>query len=83
MAEVADRLVEPDQALLHEILAVAAGQEVRARLQPDEAGVAADEVIHRLLVAVASPDDELQILELTLRLLLSADFGGWTGGGHM
>ena len=82
-AEVAHRLVEADQPLLDEILAVAAGEEVRARLQPDEAGVAADEVIHRRVVAVARLDDELQILELALRLLLSAGCWGWTGGGHM
>ncbi len=42
-AEVADRLVEADQAFLDEVLAVAAGQEVRRRLQPDEAVVAAHE----------------------------------------
>src|SRR3990172_11571887 len=37
-AEVAHRLVEADQALLDEVVRLAAGDEVRARLQPDEAG---------------------------------------------
>jgi hypothetical protein len=82
VTEVADGLVEPDQAFLDEILSVTAGEEVRARLQPDEAGVPPDEVIQRGAVAVARLDDELEILELTLRLLLSAGARGWTGGGH-
>ena len=82
-AEVANRLVKPDQAFLDEVFPVAAGQEVRARLQPNEAGVPADEVVHRAVVAVPCPDDELQILELALRLLLLAGTRGWTGEGHM
>jgi hypothetical protein len=81
--EVAHRLVEADQPLLDEVLTVPAGEEVRARLQPDEAGVAADELIHRRLVAVPRPDDELEILELAFRLLLSAGCWGWTGGCHV
>src|SRR4249919_3032104 len=81
VAEVADGLVEPDQPFLDEILPVTAGEEVRARLQPDEPGVPPDEVIHRGGVPVARLDDELEILELTLRLLLSAGARGWTGGG--
>ena len=48
---------------------VAAGEEVRARLQADEAGVAPDQGVHRRAVAVARLDDELQILELALSLL--------------
>src|SRR5262245_21601783 len=82
VAEVADCLVEADQPFLDEVLAVTAGEEVRARFQPDEAGVAADELIHRAVVTVARLDDELKILELSLRLLLSAGDRGWTGGGH-
>src|SRR4029077_3494933 len=40
--EVADRLVEADEPLLDEVLGVAAGEEVRARLEADETRVAAD-----------------------------------------
>src|ERR671935_336869 len=40
VTEVADGLVEADQPFLDQILRVAARQEVRARLQADEAGVA-------------------------------------------
>ncbi len=38
-AEVPDGLVEADHALLHEVVPVAAGEEVRARLQANEPGV--------------------------------------------
>ena len=76
VAEIAHRLVEADQPFLDQVVGVAAGEEVRARLQPDEAGVAPDEVVHRAVVAVPRPDDELQILELTLRLLLLAGTAG-------
>jgi hypothetical protein len=83
VAKVPHRLIEADQPFLDEVFAVAACEEVRARLQPDEAGVAADEVIHRRVVAVPRLDDELEILELALRLRLAAGCWGWTGGGHV
>ena len=67
-AEVADRLVEADQPLLDQVLGVAAGEEVRARLEPDEARVAADQLVEGRRRRCA-PDDELQILELSLSLL--------------
>ena len=41
--EVPHRLAQADQALLDEVLAVAAGKEVRARLHADEAGVPLDQ----------------------------------------
>src|SRR3990172_11914945 len=69
-AEVAHRLVEADQALLDEVVRLAAGDEVRARLQPDEAGVAAHERVERGAVAVPRPDDEAQVVGLSLDLLL-------------
>jgi len=59
-----------------------AGQEVRARLEPHERGVTADQGVQRAAVAVARLEHQLEILELALRLLLSAESGGWTGGGH-
>src|SRR4051794_3335928 len=68
-AEVAHRLVEADEALLDQVLRVAAGEEVRARLQAHEAGVAADERVHRDAVAVPGSQDELQILKLALSFL--------------
>src|SRR5919198_4397546 len=40
-AEITNRLVEPDQPLLDQVFGVAAGEEVRARLEADEARVAA------------------------------------------
>src|SRR6266540_2243838 len=61
-AEVADRLVEADQSLLDQVLGVAAGEEVRARLEPHESRVAADQEVERRAVAVARLQDELQIL---------------------
>src|SRR5439155_8209853 len=51
-AEIPNRLVEPDQALLNEVLGIASGQEVGARLQPDEARVAPDQDVERSAVAV-------------------------------
>src|SRR5438105_4359103 len=66
--EVANRLAKADQALLHEILAVAAGQEVRARLHANEARVPPDQRIARKLIAVARLEDKLQILKLSLSL---------------
>ena len=67
--EVAHRLVEADEPLLDQVLRVAAGEEVGARLQPDERGVAADQLVHRHRAAVARLQDELQILKLSLSLL--------------
>jgi hypothetical protein len=66
VAEVPDRLVEADQPFLNQVLWVAPREEVRARLQPDEAGVSADERVERALVAVPRPHDQLKIRELTL-----------------
>jgi hypothetical protein len=39
--EIPDGLVEADQSLLDEVLRVAAGEKIRARLQPNKRGVAA------------------------------------------
>src|SRR5436305_5305897 len=67
--KVAHRLVEADEALLDQVLRVAAGEEVRARLQPDEGRVPADQLVHGDARAVPRLQDELQILELSLNLL--------------
>jgi hypothetical protein len=68
-AEVANRLVEADQPLLDEVLRVTAGEEVRARLQADEAVVAAHQGIERGGAAVPRLHHQLQILKLSLSLL--------------
>ena len=68
-AEVAHGLVEADQPFLDEIVAVASGEEVRARLQPHEGRVAADQRIERRAVAVPRLENELEILKLSLSLL--------------
>src|SRR5581483_10036406 len=81
-AKVAHGLVEPDQALLDQIVAVAADEEVRARLQPHERRVALDQRVERSLVAVASLEDELEILELSLSLLRALR-GGCVTDGHL
>src|SRR6266511_6316521 len=69
--EVPHRLVEPDQALLDEVLGVTARQEVRTRLEADETGVAADQNVERPAVAVPGAQHELEIFELPLGLLRS------------
>src|SRR6185436_15323909 len=50
-AVVPHGLVEADQPLLDEVFGVAPGEEVRARLQADEAGVAPHQLVERALVA--------------------------------
>src|SRR5207253_7918250 len=74
-AEVAHRLVEPDQALLDQVVAIAAGEEVRARLEPDEGRIAADQCIQRDAVAVAGLEHELKSLKSSLRLLRRRGWG--------
>src|SRR4051794_10431233 len=68
-AVVADRLVEADEALLDQVVAVAAGQEVRRRLEAHEAVVAAHETLVRRRVALLGERDEVPVfyLDLTLR----------------
>src|SRR5207244_10544754 len=69
--EVPHRLVEADQALLEEILGVPAGEEVGARLQPDEARVAPDQNVECGAVPVPRAQHELEVFELPLSLLRS------------
>ena len=54
---------------LDQVLGVAAGEEIRARLQPDERGVAADQRVERDRVAVSGLEHELQILKFSLSFL--------------
>src|SRR5262249_36876213 len=67
--EVPHRLVQTDEAFLDQVLRVAAGEEVRARLHPDERRVAANQLVERGARAVARLEDELEILKLSLSLL--------------
>src|SRR5205807_5429716 len=62
---VPNRLVEPDQALLDEVVRVAAGEEVGARLQPHEPLVAADDRVHRPLVALSRSGDQGHLPRVT------------------
>src|SRR5262249_34985735 len=73
------RLVEADHPLLDEVVAVPTGEEVRTRLEADEAGVAAHEVVEGLLAPVPRLEDELEILELSLDLLGRLR---WSGGAN-
>ena len=74
-AVVADRLVEADQPLLLEVLAVAAGQEVARGLEADEAVVAADQGVERPSVAVPRPQDECEIVRFALRTARDVGMG--------
>ena len=65
-AVVAHGLVQADEALLDQILGLAASEEVRARLQPDESGVAPDQFVLRPQVAVSRKKGKASILNLTL-----------------
>src|SRR5581483_4084442 len=70
-----------DEPLLDEVLAVAAREEVRARLQADEAGVTADQHVHGDAVAVPGLEHELQILKLPLSFLRRICVGSaWSHG---
>src|SRR6476646_11595581 len=74
-AVVAHGLVEPDEALLDEVVGVAAGQEVRRRLQAHEAVVAADEAVVGGVVALLGEGDQVTILDLNLRLTMRGETG--------
>ncbi len=75
VAVVADRLVEADEPLLDEIVAVAAGQEVRRRLQAHEAVVAPDETVVRGRIALLGKRDQVPIINLNLRLRMRGKTG--------
>src|SRR4051812_3073886 len=75
--EVADRLVEPDEAFLDEVLGVAAGEEVRRRLQPHERVVTAHEAVVRVCATGLGERNEVRILNLYLSLS-----SRWRQSGH-
>ena len=72
-AEVADRLVEADEALLDEIVGVAAGEEVRGGLQAHEAVVAPDEPVVGVAIALLRQGDQEAILDLRFRVRVMGD----------
>ncbi len=72
-AVVANRLVEADEALLDQIVAVAAGEEVRRRLETHEAVVTADETVVRVRVSLLCKGDEESVIDLKLRLRVLGD----------
>jgi hypothetical protein len=67
-AVVADGLEEADQALMDEVLALAAGEEVRAGLHAHEAAISVDQTVHRGRVTGPRPCDQSPILNLDPRL---------------
>src|SRR5207247_1303150 len=72
-AEIAYRLVEADQPLLDQVFGIPAGEEVGARLQPDESRIALDQLRQGGVVAVSSLEHELEILELSVGTLSCLD----------
>src|SRR5439155_22750217 len=64
---VADRLVQADQRLLLDVVAVAAHQEVPAALGPGEAAIALDQDLLGLAIAALSKDGEVVVLTIDER----------------
>src|SRR4051794_39478367 len=69
-AVVAHGLVQADQALLDQVVRVAAGEEVRRRLEPDEAVVTADDPVIGGGIPLLGKGDEGSVLNLDLTLRL-------------
>src|SRR5581483_1184373 len=65
---VPDRLVQPHQPLLDQVVAVTAGQEVRRRLQAHESVVATNDRVVRHRVPLLGERDQIAILNLKLRV---------------
>src|SRR5450755_1100066 len=74
-AVVAHRLVEADQALLDQIIGVAAGQEVRRGLEADESVIPADQPIVGVWTPLLGQGDQETILNLRLSLRRSGKSG--------
>ena len=68
--EIADRLVEADQPFLDEVLAVAADEEVRRRLQAHEGRITPDEPVVRVVAALSRQREKISIIKLNLSLRL-------------
>src|SRR6476646_5804864 len=74
-AVVAHGLVEPDEALLDEVVGVTAGEEVRRGLQADEAVVPAHDAVVRRRIALLGKGDEIAIFNLDVTLRAAGDTG--------
>src|SRR4051794_40271575 len=70
---VAHGLVEADEALLDEVVRVAAGQEVRGRLQADEAVVAPHDAVIGDRIALLGKGDQVAIIDLNLPLRVEGE----------
>ena len=87
-AVVANRFVEPYEALLDEVVGVAADQEVRGGLEPDEPVVAAHDLVVGVLLALLGERDEVVIIKLYFRVRLRPGIAtrgrrpGGCGSGH-
>src|SRR6185503_9335026 len=64
-AVVAHGLVEPDEPFLDQVVGVAADQEVRRRLQADEAVVAPDDHVVGVRTALLGESDQIVIVKLS------------------
>jgi len=67
-AVVTHRLVQANETFLDQVVRIAAGQEVRRGLEPDEPVIAADDSIVRIRVSLLCESDQEPILNLRLRL---------------
>jgi hypothetical protein len=65
---VPNRFVETDEALLDQIVGVAAGEEVRRGLEPNEAVVPAHDAVVRVRMPLLGEGYQISILNLKLRV---------------
>ena len=65
---VPHRLVEADEALLDEVVGIAAYQEVGRGLEPDEAVVALDDAVVRIVLALLGERYQVVIIKLELKI---------------
>ena len=74
-AEVADRLVEADEALLDEVVGVPSGEEVGGGLQAHETVVSPDEPVICVAVALLGEGDQETIFNPRFRVRVMGDSG--------
>src|SRR3954447_24285739 len=65
---VADRLVEAEQALLDQVVGLSPEEEVRRRLETDEAAVTLDDHVVGVWSARFGERDEIMVIKLSLRV---------------
>jgi hypothetical protein len=74
-AVVADRLVEPHESFLDQVVGVAPDEEVRGRLQAHERVVAPHQPLVRVGTALLRQGKQISVVYLNLRLRLRGDPG--------